>query len=36
MEAMLAEAGRPPAGSSLAEMDAAWERVKAEERGKRG
>jgi uncharacterized protein YabN with tetrapyrrole methylase and pyrophosphatase domain len=36
MEAMLAAAGRTPSGSSLAEMDAAWDRVKAEERGKRG
>ena len=36
MEQMLAATGATPAGSSLEEMDAAWERVKAEERGRRG
>jgi ATP diphosphatase len=33
IEDWLAEAGRTPAGSSLAEMDALWNRAKAEERG---
>jgi uncharacterized protein YabN with tetrapyrrole methylase and pyrophosphatase domain len=33
MERMLADAGTSPRASSLAEMDAAWERVKREERG---
>jgi MazG family protein len=33
MERMLADAGTTPRASSLAEMDAAWERVKREERG---
>lgn len=33
IEGWLAESGRTPAQSSLAEMDALWERAKAEERG---
>jgi MazG family protein len=33
VEARLAEAGRAPAGSSLAEMDALWDEAKALERG---
>jgi ATP diphosphatase len=34
IEDWLAEAGRTPAGSSLAEMDALWARAKAEETGR--
>ena len=34
IEALLAEAGRTPADSDLAEMDALWNRAKAEEKGK--
>ncbi len=33
IEALLSEAGKTPAQSDLAEMDALWERAKAEERG---
>ncbi len=33
IEALLAERGRAPAGSTLDEMDALWERAKDEERG---
>ena len=33
IEAWLAEQGRTPAESTLAEMDALWERAKAEARG---
>jgi ATP diphosphatase len=35
IEELLAEQGRSPAQSSLAEMDALWDRAKAEERGAR-
>ena len=33
IEALLAERGRVPAGTTLEEMDALWDRAKAEERG---
>ena len=33
IEALLAEQGKSPAQSDLAEMDALWDRAKAEERG---
>lgn len=36
IEALLAEAGRTPAESDLAEMDALWNRAKAEEKAARG